>query len=55
MTIKTNVLVSPINPWQVVNVSGHKTSDGAHIISWLWNQGLGSDNNNAAFIFERVQ
>lgn len=52
---KTNVLVSPVNPWQVVNVSGHKTADGTHIISWLWNQGLGSDNNNAAFIFERVQ
>ncbi len=50
-----NYLVCPVNPLQVLNVSGWKTADGTPVISWLWNQGTGSDNNNCGFIFERAK
>lgn len=30
-------------------------ADGTHIITWKWNQGTGSDNNNCGFIFEKIK
>jgi hypothetical protein len=40
---------------QVVCVPQYKTEDGTPIVSGYWNGGTGNDNNNAAFIFERVK
>jgi hypothetical protein len=50
-----NYLVGACNQWQVLNVSGWKTDDSTPIITWNWNQGTGSDNNNCGFIFEKVK
>lgn len=40
---------------QVVCVPEYKTEDGTPIVSGYWNGGTGNDNNNAAFIFERMK
>lgn len=47
-----------MNPYfsdQVVCVPEYKTEDGTPIVAGYWNGGTGNDNNNAAFIFERVK
>jgi hypothetical protein len=48
-------IMNPDFTQQVVCVPEYKTENGTPIVSGYWNGGTGNDNNNAAFIFERVK
>lgn len=45
-------ITSAENPHQALNASGWGTADGTPVISWFWNGGGGTDNDNYKFNFE---
>ncbi len=51
----TNTITDPNNIHQVLNASGWNLSDNTPIISWYWNLGTGTDNNNCKFIFVKLE
>ena len=45
-------IASAENNKQRLNASGWNTKDGTPVISWFWNGGTGTDNDNYKFYFE---